>query len=184
MKNEYEIAILDIDKEEILKKLKQLGATFDSENYQKRYTYNIDTEFKERFIRLRTNGIKTTLTIKDKSAPKEIGSVKELEFEVQDFCLANEFLETLGYHHTLYQENKKTIYKLNNVEVSIEEWPMIPPYIEIEGQNKEDVEQMIDILQVNKSKLTLDKVSEIYNHYGINLNDYPHLDFSSKPKLL
>ncbi len=184
MKNEYEIAALDIDKKEILKKLEQLGATFDSENYQKRFTYNIDTEFKGRFIRLRTNGTKTTLAIKDKSAPKEIGSVKELEFEVQDFYLANEFLETLGYRHTLYQENKKTIYKLNNVEISIDEWPMIPPYIEIEGQSKKAVEQMIDILQIDKSKLTLAKVSEIYNHYGINLHDYPHLDFSSKPKSL
>ena len=70
------------------------------------------------------------------------------------------------------------------MEISIDEWPMISLYIEIEGQSKEDVEQMIRILQIDKSKLTLAKISKIYNHYRINPCDYPHLDFSSKLKSL
>lgn len=36
-------------------KNERLGTIFNSENYQKRYTYNIDTEFKGSFIKLRTN---------------------------------------------------------------------------------------------------------------------------------
>ncbi len=55
MKKEYEIAVLDIAKEEISKKLERLGTIFNSENYQKKYTYNMDTEFKGSFIKLRTN---------------------------------------------------------------------------------------------------------------------------------
>ena len=47
---------------------------------------------------------------------------------------------------------------------------MIPTYLEIEGKNKEDVEKMIDILEIDKNKLSLDKVSEIYKKFVEEIN--------------
>ena len=162
MESEYEITVLDIDVSEIEKKLESIGAIKQGEYFQKRNLYNFHEEYRGRFIRLRTNGEKTTLTIKDKSAKKEIGSVKELEIEVSSFEKANEILELLGYEHSTYQENKRIIYKLGHIEFDIDTWPMIPTYLEIEGKNKEDVEKMIKILDIDEEKLSLDKVSEIY----------------------
>ncbi len=177
MESEYEITVLDIDVSEIEKKLESIGAIKQGEYFQKRNLYNFHEEYRGRFIRLRTNGEKTTLTIKDKSAKKEIGSVKELEIEVSSFEKANEILELLGYEHSTYQENKRIIYKLGHIEFDIDTWPMIPTYLEIEGKNKEDVEKMIKILDIDEEKLSLDKVSEIYKKYGIDIHQYKELKF-------
>lgn len=177
MESEYEITVLDIDVSEIEKKLESIGAIKQGEYFQKRNLYNFHEEYRGRFIRLRTNGEKTTLTIKDKSAKKEIGSVKELEIEVSSFEKANEILELLGYEHSTYQENKRIIYKLGHMEFDIDTWPMIPTYLEIEGKNKEDVEKMIKILDIDEEKLSLDKVSEIYKKYGIDIHQYKELKF-------
>lgn len=177
MESEYEITVLDIDVSEIEKKLESIGAIKQGEYLQKRNLYNFHEEYRGRFIRLRTNGEKTTLTIKDKSAKKEIGSVKELEIEVSSFEKTNEILELLGYEHSTYQENKRIIYKLGHIEFDIDTWPMIPTYLEIEGKNKEDVEKMIKILDIDEEKLSLDKVSEIYKKYGIDIHQYKELKF-------
>ena len=177
MESEYEMTVLDIDVSEIEKKLESIGAIKQGEYFQKRNLYNFHEEYRGRFIRLRTNGEKTTLTIKDKSAKKEIGSVKELEIEVSSFEKANEILELLGYEHSTYQENKRIIYKLGHIEFDIDTWPMIPTYLEIEGKNKEDVEKMIKILDIDEEKLSLDKVSEIYKKYGIDIHQYKELKF-------
>ena len=177
MESEYEITVLDTDVSEIEKKLESIGAIKQGEYFQKRNLYNFHEEYRGRFIRLRTNGEKTTLTIKDKSAKKEIGSVKELEIEVSSFEKTNEILELLGYEHSTYQENKRIIYKLGHIEFDIDTWPMIPTYLEIEGKNKEDVEKMIKILDIDEEKLSLDKVSEIYKKYGIDIHQYKELKF-------
>lgn len=51
--------------------------------------------------------------------------------------------------------------------------------MEIEGKSKEEVEDFIEKLKIDKSKLTLDKVSEIYKKYGIDIHDYKELKFDS-----
>lgn len=177
MENEYEITVLDTDIKEIEKKLIEIGAVKEGDYFQKRKLYNFHEEYRGRFIRLRTNGTKTTLTIKDKSAKKEIGSVKELEIEVSDFEKTNQIMNMLGYEHSMYQENKRTIYRLGDVEFDIDTWPMIPTYLEIEGKSKEQVEEMIEKLSIDKKKLSLDKISEIYKKYGLDIHEYKDLKF-------
>lgn len=64
MNTEYEIRVLEIDKEKLIKKLEELGAEFKGDNEQKRYVYDIIPKEDGKWIRLRTNGRKTTLTYK------------------------------------------------------------------------------------------------------------------------
>lgn len=177
MENEYEITVLDINVKKIEKKLLELGAIKEGDYFQRRNLYNFHEEFRGRFIRLRTNGAKTTLTIKDKSAKKDIGSVKEIEIEVSDFEKTNQIMNMLGYEHSTYQENKRIIYRLGDIEFDIDTWPMIPTYLEIEGKNKKQVEDMIEKLNIDKEKLSLDKVSEIYKKYGLDIHEYKDLKF-------
>ena len=65
MKTEYEIRILEIDKESIIKLLEGLGAIKKGEYNQKRYVYDLKPVQNGKWIRLRTNGNETTLTYKD-----------------------------------------------------------------------------------------------------------------------
>ena len=63
------------------------------------------------------------------------------------------------------------------MEFDIDTWPMIPTYLEIEGKSKEQVEEIIEKLGVDKKKLSLDKVSEIYKKYGLDIHEYKDLKF-------
>ncbi len=88
-------------------------------------------------------------------------------------------MNMLGYEHSMYQENKRTIYKLEDVEFDIDTWPMIPTYLEIEAKSKEQVEEIIEKLEIDKNKLSLDKLSEIYKKYDYDIHDYKDLKFKS-----
>lgn len=56
MNTEYEIRVLEIDKEKLIKKLEELGAEFKGDNEQKRYVYDTIPKEDGKWIRLRTNG--------------------------------------------------------------------------------------------------------------------------------
>ena len=43
----------------------------------------------------------------------------------------------------------------------------------------EQVEEMIEKLEIDKNKLSLDKVSEIYKKYGFDIHDYKDLRFEN-----
>jgi adenylate cyclase class 2 len=86
---EYECTILDINKQDIISKLESLGAENKGEKLQRRYVYDYNPVDKNKWIRLRTNGKKTTLTLKEIKDKNAIGGTQELEIEVSDFDATN-----------------------------------------------------------------------------------------------
>lgn len=176
MNTEYEIRVLEIDKEKLIKKLEELGAEFKGDNEQKRYVYDIIPKEDGKWIRLRTNGRKTTHTYKN-VVKTTIDGTKELEVEVSDFEKTNELLENMGIKSRGYQENKRTQYILNGVEIDIDSWPMIPTYVEIEGKNEEEVMNTLEILELPKDKVTTLDVDSVYKKYGIDLKVIKVLKF-------
>jgi len=177
MKTEYEIRVLEINKEQMIRKLESLGATKVGEFHQKRYVYDLKPADENKWIRLRTNGTKTTLTYKDIES-NTISGTKELEIEVDDFEKTNEFFEKIGFKNKGYQENARISYILNNVEIDIDTWPMIPTYMEIEGKSEQEVLEMIKSLGIDKTKTTTLNCMDIYNTiYNIDISKIKELKF-------
>jgi len=168
---EYEVRVLEINHEEMVKKLESLGAILQFSSLQQRLVYDLKPKSDNKWIRLRTNGKTSTITIKDIEA-KTVDGTKELEIEVNDFGKANELLEVLGYKNRGFQQNKRTQYILDGVEIDLDKWPMIPEYMEIEGKSKEDVYKTLDKLGIDKSKIVTLDVASIYTYYG---HDGEHL---------
>ena len=82
MHKEIEERVLEIDIDKMISKLESLGAIKVGEWYQKRYVYDFNPVDPSKWIRLRTNGEKTTLTIKNLKDKNIIGGTEELEIEV------------------------------------------------------------------------------------------------------
>lgn len=171
MNTEYEVRVLEIDHDEMVKKLESLGAEFKFSTLQQRLVYDLKPKCDNKWIRLRTNGQTSTITIKDVEA-KTVDGTKELEIEVSDFDKANEILEVLGYHNRGFQQNKRTQYILDGVELDLDRWPLIPEYMEIEGPSEEAVYNCLDKLGIDKSEIVTLDVASIYTHYG---HDGEHL---------
>lgn len=172
MHKEYECTILEIDTK-FISKLENMGAKKIGEYFQKRYVYDFNPINENKWIRLRTNGIKTTLAIKEVINKNEIGGTNEIEIEVSDFENTNNILKELGYVARNYQENKRIKYLLDDVNIDIDSWPLIPTYAEIEGKSEEEVKKIIAKLEIDSSKITTMDVTSIYMEiYGNIWNRY------------
>lgn len=178
---EYECTLLEVNKSEFIEKIEKLGAIKKGEYFQKRYVFDFNPVNPSKWIRLRTNGEKTTLTIKNLKDKNIIGGTEELEIEVSDFELTKKILSELGYTHRNYQENKRITYVLDNVEIDIDSWPLIPTYVEFEGKSEKDVKDFIeklDLTEEEKKKIVnLDVVSIYEDYYDIDVMSIKELKF-------
>ena len=177
---EYEARVLEVDKEKLENKLVSLGAKKVADFNYKRRVYDFNPKNNHKWIRLRTDGTNTTLTIKE-YVDNSIDGTKEMEIKVSDFEETNNMLNELGYNAHTYQESMRTRYLLNGVEIDIDTWPYIPTYVEIEGKDSNEVEKMVDLLELNKDKLTtLDVQSVFKEFYKIDVKNMPILKFGEK----
>ncbi len=181
MKTEFELRVLEINHEELCKKLESLNAEFKFNALQKRYVYDLKPKSDHKWIRLRTDGMTSTLTIKDVQQ-KTIDGTKELEIVVDDFERTNEILETLGFHNRGFQENKRTRYILDGVELDLDRWPLIPEYLEIEGPSEEAVYACLEKLGYKKEDTVALDVASIYDHYGFDGEHLADLNFKMEEK--
>lgn len=176
MKTEFEVKILNIDKDLMRDKLLKLGANEIGLKEMKRCIYDFNPMRPDAWIRLRNDGRQSTLTIKERSND-QIDGTKELEVVVSSFEDTNGILEKLGYSSRLYQENRRRSFELDGIQIEIDEWPMIPPYLEVEWQSIEEVESMVAKLGYGMSDTTAVDTEVVYNQYGLDLNTIPHLHF-------
>lgn len=181
MHTEYEVRILNIDVDQITDKLKSLNAIKESDSIQRRYVYDLIPKVDGKWIRLRTDGNKTTLAVKNIVSSK-IDGTQELEIVVDSFDETNLILGELGFVAKGYQENRRIKYNLNGVEVDIDFWPLIPPYLEIEGASEEIVYDIVKMLGFTKESCITRDVSKIYLDYGYNLDEIYELKFEEEIK--
>ena len=179
---EHELRILEINPEQIEDTILKLGGKKIHERImQRRYTYNVNPETRNKWVRLRTNGKTTTLAIKHVGG-EGISDTKEIEIEVSDFETTANLLEEMGVKAKSYQENYRTLFELDGAEIMLDEWPLIPPYIEIEAATPELVAETIKKMDFEEDKATGLDVSSVYEQvYKIDIDKMPELKFNSSP---
>lgn len=176
MNSEYEVRVLDIGVDSFIKQIEKLGAIYVNKYEQKRYIYDFNPKIDNKWIRLRTDGFKTTLAIKEYQSA-EIGGTKEIEIEVSDIEKTDEILNQLGYFKRSIQENKRIRYILNDVEIDIDTWPYLNTYVEFEGKNKKSVQDLLKLLEIDENSITTMDAQDIYLANGFTLEDLNNLKF-------
>ncbi len=111
-----------------------------------------------------------------------IDGTQELEIEVDDFEKCHLILKELGYEAKGYQENRRCQYLLDDVEIDIDSWPLIPTYLEIEGPSEEVVYQTLEKLGFDKGDIVTKNVQKIYSDYGYDLEKIPDLKLEEERK--
>lgn len=168
MQTEFEIKVLDVNVDEIKDKLKKLNAEYIWVKNQKRYVYDFKPACYEKRVRLRTDWDTSTLCIKDIQDESKIDWTKELEIVVDNFDKTNQILEMLWYNFRAYQENIRTSYRLKGCDVEIDQRPMIPTYLEIEGQSTESVKNILILLWLENNITTSENTTAVYKRYWID----------------
>ena len=170
MKTEYEAKFLNVGIEDIRQRLQSLGATLAKPmRLMRRVT--IDTpEMKQKgaFVRVRDEGDCATITYKQFDS-LSVDGAKEHEVVVDDFGNTIALLAAAGLSYGSFQESKRETWKFEDVEIMIDEWPWLNPYIEVESMSVEKVKAFSEQLGFAWESAVFGDVMAAYRA------QYPHL---------
>lgn len=166
MKTEIEVKFVDIAIDDVRARLTTVGGVCEQPMrlMKRALIEEPHHEAEHSFIRVRDEGNKVTLTFKrrvDPHAPT-IDSVKEIEVTVSSFDDTVELLREAGWTYKTFQESKRETWKLGDVEVVIDEWPWIRPYIEIEGESEMEVRQAVERLGFDWRDVVYGHIDAVY----------------------
>ena len=135
---EVEVKILDVDPEEIRKRLEQKGAKFLKKVFQRNILYqNSFTRKKNLTVRIREEEGKAIITVKGPMEVKNGHKIREeKEVSTGDLEEAKKLFRAIGLEQWAVTEAKREYYGLDNCSVEIIKIPKLPIFIEIEGSEK------------------------------------------------
>lgn len=190
METEYEATFLDVDKDKIRARLKKAGAVLvKSEFLQKRVVFNLPAGYDGKsWLRVRDEQDKITMSYKCAGTDK-IEDQKEINLVIDNFEKGEEFLEKVGCRKKAYQETKREIWNLDGVEICIDEWPFLEPFVEVEGKSEEQVKSISKRIGFDYSKAWFCSATLIYNKkYGVSCeiidNQIPKITFDMENPFL
>lgn len=174
MNTEIEVKFVDIDIDDVRARPEKVGGKLEQPmRDMKRVLIEEEHHTAENmFIRIRDEGDKTTLCFKRRLLPDEattIDSVHELETTVGDFDTTVKIFQEAGWNYITLQESRRETWRLDDVEVVIDEWPWLQPMIEIEGGSEAAVRAAADKLGFDWQTAVFGSVDVIYHR------DYPNM---------
>jgi adenylate cyclase class 2 len=191
MPAEIEAKFLDADHEAMRIRLKDLGATCTHPN---RLMKRSILDFPDRsirkmggWVRVRDEGNKITLTYKQLNE-RSITGMQEVEVEVDDFERTRALLHAVGLKSVAYQETKRESWELDGVEIELDEWPWIRPFIEVEAHDEAAVWRVIDKLGLDREQACYGSVEIAYQaEYNVTeeeVNRWERVTFTPVPAWL
>lgn len=167
MKNEIEAQFLDIDKEAMRIRLKEIGAKLEKPEVLMRRVVFYTGEHS--FARVRDEGDKIIMTYKNISDKNSILGTKEVNVEASSYDDAILFLRGCGLEIKARQETRREIWSLDRVEICIDTWPWIPTFMEVEGPTEESVWEVAKKLGFGKDQAKFGSVDTTYQrYYGVD----------------
>ncbi len=188
MKNEIEATFLSVDKESTRKILKEKGFDLIIPEYMmRRKTFDFPnvTPGTSKWGRVRQEFDKVTMTIKEIKG-SGINDTYEVELIVNSFDIATEFFGTCNIIEKAFQENMREVWTRDDVEVTIDTWPGLNPFVEIEGNSEDLVKKICIELGFNFKKAVFGSIDLVYEkEIGIPAKviiALPEITFSKPPQ--
>jgi adenylate cyclase class IV len=147
---ERELKITEIDKDEAIGRLKEVGAKYVG-TYTLRRVISIPKQGKngESWFRVRSDGSMHVLTFKQKRGNRL--AQEKYEAIVKDPAkYLNIFLKSPN--KLLYFASKRIEYNMRGNKVTIDKWPKLPWSMEVEGKNRKAIVDILKELNLKKGR--------------------------------
>ncbi len=162
MQIEFEATFTGIDKDDVRKRLQAAGATLvKKETMMRRSVFNPPIDIPCGWMRVRDEGDAITMSLKIVNGDK-IEDQKEIMLTVDDFDRAGEFLSSIGATKKAYQETLREAWTLNGAEITIDTWPGLRPFVEVEAHDETTVRAASELLGFTYADAKFCEVSTIY----------------------
>lgn len=132
-----------------------------------------------KWVRLRESNGKVELTTKHILEKQESKFQKVLENEIDVSSLeeTNLILESIGLSRRSYQEKIRYSYKYKDAEIEIDLWPLLKPYLEIECDNEETIDEIINKLNLESHEVVSINTEQLYKRINIDVHSLSELKF-------
>lgn len=186
MELELEATFININKEDLRKRLRENGATLvRPEIKMKKTIFDLGQNI---FARVRDEGDHITATYKNVSDASRIDGTHEVNLIVDDYDRAVAFITALGIKPKAQQETMRESWVLNDTEIDIDTWPWLPTFVEIEGKTIDSVKAASEQLGFDYADAHFGSVDEIYRlYYNVtndDINFAPEIKFTPLPDWL
>jgi adenylate cyclase class 2 len=184
---EIEVKYLNIDPDEIQKKLAGIGAVKVGEFFQRWKAFDYPDwrlDKQGAWLRLRDEGDgTTTLTFKQRlgiagndGIENDIG-MEEIEIHVDDFDTIVTIFVKIGFVEKHYAEKKRTRWEKDSIEFDVDTYPELEPYLEIEAPSWEKIDEAILWLGLDPGARKIFSANQVYALKNINVADYTRIAF-------
>ncbi len=175
--HEIETKVLEVDKEKIKDKFKELGAELIQNTRLVVDWYGpkgVSVDSQSWYLRIRTTTDGKN-EVSWKSLPKITGNTRhsdEVNINVSDAVLAGKLFENIGLEHYAHQEKDRISFTLKDWNFDLDQYPGMPAYLEIEGTSHEHVQEAIKLLNLeNHTSVGEGERILIEKKYGLNWCD-------------
>lgn len=191
MQTEIEAKFPDVDPAKLRNTLLRLGATQEhAEVLMRRKNFDYPDKRLEEiggWVRVRDEGNKVTCSYKQVN-DRTLHGTKEACVTVDDFDTTCALLEAIGLKQKSYQETKREKWLCRGAEVTIDTWPWIPSFVEIEGPSEDVVRAVAHDLGLEWGSAMPGSVETIYQmHYDFSeeeIDSWSEIIFSPPPSWL
>jgi adenylate cyclase, class 2 len=176
---EFEITFLGIDVPQVEQGLLAIGAEKVGDYHFRRALFDypdMRLNARDSWIRLRTDGNKTTLAYKETNKDGGDG-VTEIEVVVDSYEKTYNLFLAMGFVVKREEENKRTKYAKGQTIFDIDSWPQIPTYLEVESTSIEMARSAARDLGLNPEDGLILGPKAGYRKYGIDLDEYSVITF-------
>lgn len=189
MKTEIEAKWLGIDPQSLRLKLKKVGAQLvHPEVLMRRKIFDYPDERLKQvggWVRVRDESSKITLSYKQLN-DRSLHGTQEVTVVVNDFDATCELLADIGLVEQSYQETRRELWTLGNAEVTIDSWPWIPTFVEIEADSEDLLRSTAEQLALDWSQAMHGSVETAYQRYydvtEAEIDAWPKITFEVMPE--
>lgn len=173
MQPEIEVKFLNLDHETIRAKLLAIGAKCEHPMRLMRRTLLDYPDMRlqdDSWGRLRVRDEGDSITATYKTDGDGVYS-QEVETTVGSYEAMVQLFEAVGLKSYSMQESKRETWRYQDVEIVLDEWPWLNPYIEIEGPDEGAVMEVAKLLDFDWSQTYLGNVDVAYRVQYKNMKD-------------
>ena len=124
------------------------------------------------WVRIRDEGDKVTLSYKQ-SDDKTLHGTQEINIQIDSFDKAHAFLQAIGMtKRKALQQTKRESWELDGVQIELDTWPWLQPFVELEAPNEALLRKVADKLGLDIANALHGSVIPAYQaEYDITENE-------------
>jgi adenylate cyclase class 2 len=191
MQTEIEAKFLDIDVNALRERLISVKAKkIHDERLMRRWVFDYPDKRLEKiggWVRVREEGDKVTLSYKQLN-DRTLHGTKEVVITVDSSDETQKFLSAIGLVEKAFQETKRERWELDECEITIDTWPWIPAFVEIEAPSESKIKEVSEKLGFEWAEALFGSVETAYQRYfdltEEEIDAWPRIVFEPTPDWL